>query len=226
MPIFIDTCNIGEIKKFLKMGIIRGVTTNPTIIYKENLTGGIAGLEKTAREIAELIHPLPLSIEVLSNDPIEMVKQAEEFSKWSDNMVIKITVHGPNGETDNVGVIHELETKRNIRVNATAMMSAQQCFLIAMAGATYVSIFSGRVNDMGYNSLEEIKKLRQLLELHKLKSEIISASTREVINVVEWLTAGAHIVTVIPNFLEKMIVHPYSKETVQMFLADATKISQ
>lgn len=224
MPIFIDTCNIGEIKKFLQMGIVRGVTTNPSIILKENLSGGMAGVEKTARQIAELIHPLPLSLEVMSNDPLEMVKQAEKFAAWSDNINIKITVHGPNGETDNVSVIHELETQLDIRVNATAMMNAQQCFLIAMAGASYVSIFSGRVNDMGYDSREEIGKLRELLDRYELKSQIIAASTREVYNVVDWLIAGAHIVTVVPKFIEKMIVHPYSKETVQMFLADAAKI--
>ncbi|MDP8212640.1 MAG: transaldolase family protein [Candidatus Zapsychrus exili] len=103
------------------------------------------------------------------------------------------------------------------------MMSAQQCFLAAMAGASYVSLFCGRVNNMGYNSIDEIQKLRDLLDEHCLKAEIIAASTREVLNISEWLSAGAHIVTVLPKFLNGMLVHPYTKETVQMFLDDAAK---
>ena len=102
-------------------------------------------------------------------------------------------------------------------------MSAQQCYLAAMAGGTYVSLFGGRVNNMGYNTIGEIKILRKLLDDNDLSSKIIMASTREVLNIVEWLHAGAHIVTVLPKFLEGMIVHPYSKETVQMFLDDAEK---
>jgi transaldolase len=105
----------------------------------------------------------------------------------------------------------------------TAMMSAQQCLLAAMAGASYVSIFGGRVNNMGYNVNEEIVKLRNILEKQDLKANIIVGSTREVLNIIEWLEAGAHIVTTVPNLLEGMIVHPYSKETVKMFLDDARK---
>ena len=118
------------------------------------------------------------------------------------------------------------ENKHNVRVNVTAMMSAQQCFLAAMAGATYVSLFAGRVNNMGYNACIEIKKLRKVLDDFDLKAKIIIGSTREVLNVIEWLGAGAHIVTVAPNFLEGMIVHPYSKETVQQFLRDAKKTEE
>jgi transaldolase len=102
-------------------------------------------------------------------------------------------------------------------------MNAQQCLLAAMAGATYVSIFGGRVNNMGYNVCEEITRLRNLLDEFELKAKIIIGSTREILNIIEWLGAGAHFVTVTPNLLEGMIVHPYTKETVQMFLADATK---
>ncbi|MEI9478796.1 MAG: transaldolase family protein [Deltaproteobacteria bacterium] len=119
---------------------------------------------------------------------------------------------------------HELETRHNVRVNMTAMMSAQQCLLAALAGATYLSIFSGRVNNMGYNCCEEITKIRDLLDRFEMKSQIIAASTREVLNVIEWLNAGAHIVTVLPNLLEGMLIHPYSKETVKMFLDDSAKI--
>jgi len=224
--LFIDTGKLEEIKKYHAMGIIRGVTTNPTILLKDGVTGGMEGIKKRTIEIANFIDPLPLSVEVTTNDRKGMVEEAKSIMKWASNINIKITIHGPNGETENLEVIHELETKHNIRVNVTAMMSVQQCFLAAMAGASYVSLFCGRVNNMGYSSSEEITKLRDLIDEFGLKAEIIACSTREVINVVDWFHAGAHIVTVTPSFIEGMIVHPYTKETVQMFLGDADKIKE
>jgi transaldolase len=224
MPIFLDTGNIKEIEKYLKMGIIRGVTTNPSILLKDGVTGGMNGIRARSAEIARLIDPLPLSVEVTTNDPLQMRSQAQELATMAPNIIVKITIHGPIGELENLEVIHELEGERNIRVNATAMMSAQQCLLAAMAGATYVSLFGGRIANMGYNPCEEITRLRKVLDNFNLKAKIIIGSTREVLNIIEWLGAGAHFVTVVPNLLEGMIVHPYSKETVRMFLADAAKI--
>jgi len=226
MSIFIDSSIISEIEKYYEMGIIRGVTTNPTIMLKDGITGGMEGIKERSIQIAKLVDPYPVSVEVMTNEPLKMIEQAVEFSSWADNINIKITIHGPAGETDNVRIIHELETKYDVRVNATAMMSAQQCLLAAMAGASYVSIFGGRVNNMGYNSCEEVKKLRRLLDNFNLKSKIIVGSTREVLNIIEWLDAGAHIVTAVPSLLEGMIIHPYSKETVQMFLNDAKKLNE
>ena len=220
MPIFLDTTDLKEIKRFHRMGIIREVTTNPTMLLHEGFKGGMRELEARAREIASLIAPLPLSVEVTTNEPAKMIAQAQTFAAWAENVVVKITVHGPEGELENMEIIHDLETVHHVRVNVTAMMSAQQCFLAALAGATYVSIFGGRVNNMGYNACGEISRLRRLLDGFNLPSQIIVGSTREILNVVEWLEAGAHIVTVLPHLLEGMLVHPYSKETVQMFLRD------
>ena len=224
MPIFLDTGNLKEIDLFHRMGIIRGVTTNPTILLKEGVTGGIQGIEARIKEVAHLVAPLPVSVEVMTNKRDEMIRQALMMFSWAENIVVKITIHGPEGELDNLEVVHELEAKHNVRINVTAMMSAQQCFLAALADATYVSIFGGRVNNMGYNVCEELIKLRKLLDQFSLKSQIIVGSTREVLNVVEWLGAGAHIVTVIPDLLRGIIVHPYSKETIQMFLRDGAKL--
>lgn len=224
MAIFVDSGDIKEIQKFMKMGILRGATTNPSILLRDGVKGGKEEIKKRTVEIARLIHPYPLSVEVTTNDKEAMLEQAKEFSKWADNINVKITIHGPNCELDNLEVVHILEEKYNVRVNVTAMMNAQQCFLAALAGATYVSIFGGRVNDMGYNCIEEIKKIRRLIDDFKLKAKIIVGSSREILNVVEWLNAGAHIVTVAPKLLEGMILHPYSKETCQQFLRDAKKI--
>jgi transaldolase len=225
MTVFLDTGNIDEIKKYHEYGIIRGVTTNPSILVKEDLGSSIEDIKYKLIEIADLIKPLPLSIEVTSNDLSKMTDEAELFSSWASNINIKITIHGPDGELDNLKVINTLENKKNIRVNVTAMMSAQQCYLAAQAGASYVSIFGGRINNMGYDSIDEIKILRNLLDKFNLKSKIIVGSTREVLNVVQWLNAG-DIVTCHPSFLEGMLIHPYTKETVRMFLDDAKKIKK
>lgn len=224
MPIFLDTGNLAEIEKFHRMGVLRGVTTNPTILFKEGVTGGMKGIEDRSRLIAKLIAPYPLSVEVTAPDRGAALAQARTFAGWADNIVVKVTVHGPEGELENMELIHELETRHDIRVNVTAMMSAQQCFLAAMAGASYVSLFGGRVNNMGYNACDEIRKLRTVLDRFGLRAQIIVGSTREVLNVIEWLEAGAHIVTAVPGLLEGMLVHPYTKETVRMFLADGAKL--
>jgi transaldolase len=154
----------------------------------------------------------PDFVEVTTTDRAEVIRQAQTFAGWADNIVVKVPIHGPEGEWENLEIVHELETRHDIRVNVTAMMSAQQCFLAALAGATYVSIFGGRVNNTGYNACGEITKLRQVLDQFGLKSQIIVGSTREVLNVIEWLEAGAHIVTVVPHLLEGMLVHSLPKD--------------
>ncbi|MGR3301667.1 MAG: transaldolase family protein [Candidatus Scalindua sp.] len=226
MAIFLDSGNVQEVEKYMKMGVIRGVTTNPTILLKDGVKGGKERVKEISIQIANLIYPYPLSVEVTSNSYQEMIAQAEEYSKWAENINVKITIHGPNGELDNLVVMHELATKHKIQINATAMMSAQQCLLAAMAGATYVSLFGGRVNNMGYNCNSEIRKLRNILNSLELKAKIIIGSTREILNVMEWLEAGADIVTVVPDILKGMIIHPYTKETVQMFLKDAAETNE
>jgi transaldolase len=224
--IFLDTGKIDEIRKYHALGIVRGVTTNPTILVKDGVSGSWPGIEGHCREIAKLINPLPLSVEVTSNDPKEMLDQARLFSSWASNINVKITIHGPEGGTENLRLIYELEKKHNIRVNTTAMMSAQQCLLAAMAGSTYVSIFGGRVNNMGYDSRQEVARLRSLLDAFGSPAKIIVGSTREVLNIVEWFEAGADIVTAVPSLIEGMLVHPYSKETVRMFLQDGANLTQ
>ena len=170
--------------------------------------------------------PYPVSVEVTTNATNEMFEQALMIASWAKNINVKITIHGPEGGTENLKLVHALETKHNVRVNVTAMMSAQQCLLAAMAGATYVSLFGGRVNNMGYNSCQEIKRVRTLLDAFQSPAKIIVGSTREVLNIVEWFEAGADIVTAVPDLLEGMLVHPYSKETVRMFLEDGAKIQK
>ena len=222
--IFLDTAKAEEVRKYHALGVIRGVTTNPTLLVADGTARDFAGVENRCRELARLIQPLPLSVEVTTNDPQGILEQAREISSWAKNINVKVPVHGPDGGTENLRLVHELETRHNIRVNVTAMMSAQQCLLAAMAGATYLSLFGGRVNNMGYDACQEIRRLRALLDAFGSPAKIIVGSTREVLNIVGWFEAGADIVTAVPNLLDGMLVHPYSKETVQMFLDDGARL--
>ncbi|MBI4354496.1 MAG: transaldolase [Candidatus Omnitrophica bacterium] len=224
--IFLDTGNLQEIRTYHALGVIRGVTTNPTILVKDGVLGGWEGIEERCKQIARMVEPLPVSVEVTTNDSDEMREQARRFHGWAANINVKIPIHGPEGETDNLRLIHELETQEDIRINVTAMMSAQQGLLAAMAGATYVSLFAGRVNNMGYDARQELRRLRQLLDACGSPARIIAASTREALNIIEWFEAGADIVTVVPQFIETMLVHPYSKETVRQFLEDGRTLQR
>ena len=223
--LFLDTGDREAIARYHAMGIIRGVTTNPTILAREMPSSGWKAVEERCREIARLIEPLPLSVEVTTNEPKGMLEQARRIASWAKNINVKIPIHGPQGEVDNLRLVHELEKKQDIRVNVTAMMSAQQCLLAALAGATYVSLFGGRVNNMGYDSRQEVRRLRHLLDSFGSPAKIIVGSTREVLNIVEWFEAGADIVTAVPGLIDGIIVHSYSKETVRQFLEDAKNLT-
>ena len=217
MEIFIDSASITEIKKWLEMGVIDGVTTNPSIMFKD----GVYDAEAGAKEIAALMHPRPVSVEVTTNDLSEMIIQAQRFASWASNIVVKIpqiTEHG----IPCYGVIRQLESE-GIKVNATVAMSLGQVMLAVKAGATYVSIFAGRVADEGGNAPEVIRNSVDWLERWKYKSKIIVGSIRSVGDVLSAATAGAHIITIPPQFLGKMVDHKYTRDTVRQFVNDAQK---
>ena len=221
--LFLDTASLPLIKKYLDLGIIDGVTTNPTIMKKDGVVGGFKVIKERTIEIAELIHPRPLSVETSSpeGNKNELIAQATEFASWKENINVKVTFTTQKGEP-NTDVISTL-AKAGINVNATAMMSVSQCFIAAKAGAKYVSIFLGRVANMGYDPEIELRRLRTLLDRIGLPAQIIAASSREAFNVIQWFEAGAHIVTVTPDLLKPCMDHPYTRETVAMFDGDATE---
>ena len=220
MEIFIDSANISEIQKWLNMGIADGVTTNPSIMLKD----GVYDVEKGAKEIATVVHPRPVSVEVTTNDLDEMLVQAQEFAFWASNIVIKI----PQITQDGVpcyGVINQLE-KEGVKVNATAAMSLGQVILAAKAGATYISIFTGRVSDEGGNATEVIRNSVEWLRRGEFKSKVIVGSIRSVGDILSAAIAGAHIITIPPQFLDKMADHKYTRATVEQFITDAQKALQ
>jgi transaldolase len=215
MKIFIDSANTVEIEKWLNMGVVDGVTTNPSIMLKDC----VYDIEAGAKEIASLIDPLPLSVEVTSNDLDEMLSQARVFALWAPNIVVKI----PQVNQDGVpcyGVINRLE-KEGIKVNATVALSLGQAILAAKAGATYISIFAGRVSDEGGDANLVISDTATWLNYWDYPSEIIVGSIRSVGDILGAAKAGAHIITIPPQFLGKMADHKYSRETVRQFIADA-----
>lgn len=217
MQIFIDSADETEILRWLRQGVVDGVTTNPTIMWKD----GIYDLEKGARHISSVIGDRPLSIEVTSNDHEEMRKQALAFATWGPRIVVKVPVVNEFGESS-LGVINEL-TERSVRVNATAILSFNQALLAAKAGATYVSIFAGRVADEGNDPNCTIRNVRHWLDDWQHPAKIIVGSVRTVLDIQNAALSGAHIITVPPQFFPKMIDHKYTRETVRQFNRDAEK---
>jgi transaldolase len=217
MEIFIDSASVREIGRWLRTGIADGVTTNPSIMFKD----GVYDMERGAKEIAELIHPRPLSVEVTTNELQEMVTQARKFASWAPNIVIKV----PQITRDGVpcyGVIKELEDE-GIKVNATVALSFSQVILSAKVGATYISIFTGRVADEGGDAPELIRKSVGWIERWNYRSRIIVGSVRGVIDIQEAAIAGAHVLTIPPQLIDKMADHKFTRATVEQFLDDAQK---
>lgn len=217
MEIFIDSASITNIRKWLEMGVIDGVTTNPSIMFKD----GVYDAEAGAKEIAALVHPRPVSVEVTTDDLDEMLTQAQRFASWATNIVIKIPQITQEG-VPCYGVIRQLEIE-GIKVNATVAMSLGQVILAAKAGATYISIFAGRVADEGGNAPEVVRMAVDWLERWKYKSKIIVGSIRSVGDILSAAIAGAHIITIPPQFLTKMVDHKYTRDTVRQFVNDAQK---
>lgn len=217
MEIFIDSASITEIEKWLKMGVIDGVTTNPSIMFKDRVYNAEAGV----KEIAALVNPRPVSVEVTTNDLDEMLAQAQKFASWAANIVIKVPQITQDG-TPCYGVIRQLESE-GIKVNATIALSLGQVMLSAKAGATYISIFAGRVSDEGGNAPEVTRMAVDWLERWQYKSKIIVGSIRGAIDIQQAAVAGAHVITIPPQFLNKMADHKFSRETVRQFVTDAQK---
>jgi len=217
MQVFVDSADQQEIQNWLNQGVVDGVTTNPSIMFKD----GVTDLEEGARKLAALLGDRPLSVEVTSNDREAMLKEAREFATWARNIVVKIPIINEYGESC-LGVIHRL-TQEGIGVNATAILSFNQAMLAAKAGATYVSIFAGRVGDEGNDPAIVIRNVRNWLDQWDCPAKIIVGSIRTVMDIQNAALAGAHIITIPPQFLPKMVDHQYTRETVRQFVQDAGK---
>lgn len=207
MKIFIDTANLEKIKEISSWGIVEGCTTNPKIISKEE----DANFEERIKKILEIVDG-PVSVEVTTNDPEKMIEEAEKYNKWGENVVVKIPM-GPSG-LKAVKILSE----KGIKTNVTACMSMSQAVLAAKAGATYASLFMGRICDMGYDAKEVIRETVEVFEEFDYDTKIIIGSIRRVRDINNAALAGAHIVTIPPKFFPKMASNPKTEETIQEFL--------
>ncbi|GAA0091415.1 fructose-6-phosphate aldolase [Paraclostridium bifermentans] len=208
MKIFIDTANVEEIKEAATWGILDGVTTNPSLIAKEG-----RDIKEVINEICEIVDG-PISAEVISLESDKMVEEALDLVKLHENIVIKLPMC-----IEGLKAVKILSEK-NIKTNVTLIFSSQQALLAAKAGATYVSPFVGRLDDVGVTGVDLISDIANIFEVHSINTEIISASIRNPIHVSECAMAGSDIATIPFNVLKQMAKHPLTDIGIEKFLAD------
>lgn len=214
MKFFIDTANIDEIKEINDWGVICGVTTNPSLIAKEG-----RDFKQVIKEITSIVDG-PISAEVISLKSDGMVKEAKELSKIHKNIVIKIPM------TDEGLKAVKILSSMGIKTNVTLVFSPSQALLAAKAGASYVSPFVGRMDDIGNEGMNIISDIVQIFDMHGIDTEIIAASIRHPIHVIEAAKLGAHIATVPYKVFKAMIKHPMTDKGIERFLKDWEGVSK
>lgn len=216
MRIFLDTANIEQIKKGVKLGVVSGVTTNPTLVSKE----GHKDYEAMVREICSIVNG-PVSAEVVVNDKEAMLARARKIATWAPNVIIKIP-----STADGLEVISQL-ARENIKVNMTLCFSVNQALLGALAGATFVSPFVGRLDDAGHDGMALVKDIVDVFKQYEdLTTEVLAASIRHPLHCVAAARAGAHIATIPYKVLLQMTKHPLTDIGIERFLADWQSVSE
>lgn len=212
MDIFIDTANLDEIREIKEWGILSGVTTNPSLIAKE----GDVDFEEVIKEITEMVSG-PISAEVISLETEGMVEEAKKLAKINDNVVIKIPM-----TAEGLAAVKILSAE-GIRTNVTLVFSANQALLAAKAGASFVSPFIGRLDDIGQDGMQLVRDIVDIFSWYEIDTRVIAASIRHPQHVLEAAKAGADIATIPYAVLKKMVKHPKTDEGIERFLADWKK---
>ena len=208
MKLFIDTANIDEIKEVSEWGVICGVTTNPSLIAREGRV-----FEEVVKEITDIVDG-PISAEVVSLDSEGMLKEARELAKIHPNIIIKVPMTKEGLKATKV------LTSEKIKTNITLIFSANQALLAARAGASYVSPFVGRLDDIGNEGMILVQDIADIFAIHGIETEIISASIRHPMHVTESAKAGADIATIPYKVFEQMLAHPLTNSGIDGFLKD------
>lgn len=208
MKFFLDTANVDEIKRINELGLVDGVTTNPTIIAKEG-----RDFEEVIKEICSLVDG-PVSAEVTGSQAEEMIAEAEVLAKWARDVVVKIPM-----TEQGLKAVNTL-SKKGIKTNVTLVFTVAQGLMAAKAGATYISPFLGRLDDIGTDSMALIKNLRKVLDNYGYKAEIISASVRGLEHVEKVAELGADIATIPGNLFPKLWSHPLTDKGIEQFEKD------
>ena len=215
MRLFLDTANLDHIRHGVRLGVITGVTTNPSLVSKE----GKVDYRRLVQEICSIV-PGPVSTEVLGQDVSAMVAEARQIAGWAENVVVKIPA-SPEG----LEATHQL-ARENIKVNFTLCFSVNQALLAAQAGAAFVSPFVGRLDDIGEHGMRLVKDIVEVFHKYpdSIKTQVIAASIRHPRHCVEAAEAGAHIATVPYQVLTQMIRHPLTDIGISRFLEDWHKV--
>ncbi|MBN1956138.1 MAG: fructose-6-phosphate aldolase [Anaerolineae bacterium] len=213
--LFLDTARIQEVKEAASWGVLDGVTTNPTLMMQ----AGTADLKENTLKIIDLVGG-PVSAEVVSVDAAGMIREAEEILAWSEHVFVKIpcTVEG-------LKAMRKISQWPNGRINATLIFSANQAYLAAKAGATYASIFVGRMDDAGLDGMEVVRQTREVFDNYGFDCYVLAASIRHPAHVTESLLAGADIITLPFGVLQKMIRSPFTDAGLERFLADWEEVT-
>ena len=211
MKLFIDTANIAEIREINEWGVICGVTTNPSLIAKEGRV-----FEEVIKEIVEIVDG-PISAEVVSLEAEGMIREARELAKIHENIVIKIPV------TEEGLKAVKVLSKEGIKTNVTLIFSAAQALIAAKAGATYVSPFVGRLDDISDNGMKLVSDIAQIFAIYGIQTEIIAASIRGPQDVTDAAKCGSHIATIPYKVFRQMVKHPLTDSGLEKFRSDWAK---
>jgi len=214
MKIFLDTANLDSIKKYSEMGIVDGITTNPTLLSKEK-----GNPIQTMKEIVGYING-PVSLEIVASTFDEMMDEGLKLAKYGENVVVKVPM-----TMDGLKVVNALSSK-DIKTNVTLIFSANQALLAAKAGATYVSPFIGRLDDIGSEGLNLVSEIVQIFASYDISTQVLVASVRHPLHVIESAKMGADVVTLPPDILDKMIRHPLTDKGLDLFLNDWKKLEK
>jgi len=213
MKIFLDTANVDEIRDAASLGIVDGVTTNPSLMSKENR----GDYKDVLKEICEIVQG-PVSAEVVSEECDEMIRQARDLAKIDEHIVIKIPLIA-----DGIKAVKQLSSE-NIRTNVTLCFSANQALLAAKAGATYISPFVGRLDDVGMDSMAIIADIVEIYENYAFSTQVLVASVRHTQHVLEAATLGADVATIPYKVLMQMLKHPLTDTGIEAFNRDWEKV--
>jgi len=212
MRLFLDTADIDQVRQAVRLGVISGVTTNPSLVSK----AGWTDYKSAVQEICSLVNG-PVSVEVLSQEAKSMIEEAKAIATWSPHVVIKIPVCAAGLEATSV------LSKDNVRVNLTLCFSLNQALLGALSGAAYVSPFVGRLDDVGQDGMELVADIVKCFDHYKMPTQVIAASIRHPLHCVVAAKAGAHIATVPYSVLMQMINHPLTTTGIARFLEDSQR---
>jgi transaldolase len=214
MEFYIDTADVAQIKKYWDMGVIDGVTTNPTLIAR---TG--RNFKEVVQEITAIVKG-PISVEAVSSKAEDLIKEARRLAEFGEHVVVKIPM-----TDEGLKAVKEL-SKLGVKTNVTLVFSAPQALLAAKAGATYLSIFVGRLDDRGQEGIDVVYEACRMLANYDMLTKVITASVRHPRHVVDAALAGSHVATVPPDILDKMLKHPLTDEGLRLFAQDWSKVDK